>query len=427
MKTIRYPDRIIWNELIKRPEIDSKKLKKLVTGVLSEIRKNGDKAVIGYTYKFDKVRINSLVVSKLEIEEAKSKISSQLKNAIAEAKNNIERFHISQKLPVKIIETTQGVKCWQKSVPIEKVGLYIPGGTAPLFSTVLMLGIPAIIAGCNEIVICSPPDKEGKIAASILYTADFIGIKKIFKIGGIQAIGAMAYGTESVPGVYKIFGPGNQYVTGAKQIVNLEGTAIDMPAGPSEVAVIADTTSNPSFVASDLLAQSEHGKDSQVVLVTTEEAIIPEILKELDLQLSILPRKEIAKAALENSKIVVLKNDTDLIDFVNEYAPEHLIISTDNPEKLGEKVSNAGSVFLGHFSPESAGDYASGTNHTLPTKGFAKAYSGVNLDSFTKKITFQQITENGIFNISSAIENMALEENLYGHKNSVTLRINKNK
>jgi histidinol dehydrogenase len=425
MKIIKYPERKTWNELLKRPEIDRSELESVVTKILYDIKKNGDKAVLNYTFKYDNVKLSTIIVSEAEIAEAKKSVNDSLKKAITEARNNIERFHISQNTPTKIIETTQGVKCWQKSTPIEKVGLYVPGGTAPLFSTVLMLGIPAMIAGCKEIVLCSPPGKDGKIAPSILYTADLIGIKKIFKTGGVQAIGAMAFGTESIPKVYKIFGPGNQYVMAAKQTVCLGGTAIDMPAGPSEVAVIADKTSNPAYVASDLLAQAEHGKDSQVILFTTEEGIIQDVIKELNQQLSELPRKDIASVALENSKAIVLGNEGDLMDMVNEYAPEHLIISIDNAEKLGDKVLNAGSVFLGHLTPESAGDYASGTNHTLPTNGFARAYNGVNLDSFVKKITFQQISENGILNIGPIIEIMAMEENLYGHKNSISIRLNK--
>jgi histidinol dehydrogenase len=384
---------------------------------------NGDKAVLKYTSKFDKVNLESFAVSKEEIDEARNAIGNDIKKAIMLAKGNIERFHSSQKLNGKPIETTPGVKCWQKSVAIEKVGLYIPGGTAPLFSTVLMLGIPAIIAGCKEIVLCSPVGQNGKLHPSILFTADNIGVKKIYKIGGVQAIGAMAFGTETVPKVYKIFGPGNQYVTAAKQLVSRVGVAIDMPAGPSEVAVIADKTSNPAFVASDLLAQAEHGVDSQVVLFTKEESIIGAIEKEVEQQLSVLPRKLIATEALKNSRIILCKNDDELMEIVNEYAPEHLIISIDNAEALGEKVYNSGSVFIGHLSPESAGDYASGTNHTLPTNGYAKIYSGVNLDSFVKKISYQQISDYGIFNIGPAIEKMAMVENLFGHKNSVTLRL----
>ena len=423
MKIVKYPDKNTWTDLLKRPEIDSAILESTVKEILNDVKNNGDKAVLNYTNTFDKVKFESFIVSESEITESKNLVSSALKKAIADAKNNIEKFHAAQKTQSKIIETTPGVKCWQKSVPIEKVGLYIPGGTAPLFSTVLMLGIPATIAGCKEIVLCTPPGKDGKLAPSILYTADLIGIKKIFKIGGAQAIAAMAFGTETVPKVYKIFGPGNQYVMAAKQLVSIMSVAIDMPAGPSEAAVIADKTSNPSYVASDLLAQAEHGKDSQVILFTTDESIIQNIESEVNQQLAELPRKEIAIAALGNSKAIVLRDDNELMDIVNEYGPEHLIISVNHFEILGEKVINAGSVFLGHLSSESAGDYASGTNHALPTKGFAKTYSGVNLDSFVKKITFQQISEYGIFNIGPVIETMAMEENLFGHKNSISLRL----
>ncbi len=396
MEIIKYPDKNSWNKLLKRHEIDRSKLESTVKYILNDIRKSGDKAVLNYTSKFDKVKLNSLLVSEAEVEEAKKTIDGSLKKAIDLAKNNIERFHIAQIMPSKIIETMPGVKCWQKSTPIEKVGLYVPGGSAPLFSTVLMLGIPAIIAGCSEIVLCSPPGKDGKLAPSIIYTADLIGIKKIFKIGGVQAIGAMAFGTESVPRVYKIFGPGNQFVMTAKQIVNTLGVAIDMPAGPSEVAIIADKTSDPVFVAAELLAQAEHGKDSQVLLFTTNENVITGIEKELDIQLSELPRKELATTALQNSMIIILKSDEELMEIINDYAPEHLAILVDNPERYEKAVINAGSVFLGQYTPVSAGDYASGTNHTLPTNSFAKTYSGVNLDSFIKKITFQQISREGI-------------------------------
>jgi histidinol dehydrogenase len=423
MKIVKYPDKNTWADLLKRPEIDSAILESSVKEILNDVKNNGDQAVLNYTNTFDKVKFESFAISESEITESKNLVSGALKKAIADAKNNIEKFHVAQKTQNKIIETTPGVKCWQKCTPIEKVGLYIPGGTAPLFSTVLMLGIPATIAGCKEIVLCSPPGKDGKLAPSILYTADLLGIKNIFKIGGAQAIAAMAFGTESVPRVYKIFGPGNQYVMAAKQLVSIMGVGIDMPAGPSEVAVIADKTSNPAYVASDLLAQAEHGIDSQVILFTTDESIIQNIEAEVNQQLAELPRKEIATAALGNSKAIVLRDDNELMDIVNEYGPEHLIISVDHFEILGEKVINAGSVFLGHLSPESAGDYASGTNHALPTKGYAKTYSGVNLDSFVKKITFQQISEYGMFNIGPVVEIMALEENLFGHKNSISLRL----
>ena len=423
MEIIKYPERSKWKEVLKRPGIDHSVLEKTVAEILNEVKNNGDAAVKKYTSKFDNIELDEFLVTAKEIDEAKEFIDDKLKKAISLAKGNIEKFHSLQKISTKPIETTPGVKCWQKSIAIEKVGLYIPGGTAPLFSTVLMLGIPAIIAGCKEIVLCSPAGKNGKIHPSILYTANYIGIKKIFKIGGVQAIGAMAFGTETVPHVYKIFGPGNQYVTAAKQMVNQMGIAIDMPAGPSEVAVIADKTSNPAYVASDLLSQAEHGPDSQVLLFTTNDSVIPPIEKELELQLAELPRKAIASVALNNSRVIIAKNDDELMDLVNEYAPEHLIISSDNADKLSEKVINAGSVFLGHLTPESAGDYASGTNHTLPTNGYAKIYSGVNLDSFVKKVTFQQISDYGIFNIGPAIEKMAMLEELYGHKNAVSLRL----
>lgn len=423
MEIIKYPDKSLWNELLKRPEIDNSLLEKTVGEILSDVKTNGDKAVLKYTSQFDKTELTSLLVSNDEIKAARNSVDTSLKDVIILAKGNIEKFHASQKVICNVIETTPGVKCWQKVVPVEKVGLYIPGGTAPLFSTVLMLGIPAIIAGCKEIVLCSPVGTDGKIHPSILFTADYIGINKIYKIGGVQAIAAMAFGTETVPKVHKIFGPGNQYVTMAKQMVNQKGVAIDLPAGPSEVAVIADNTGNPAFIASDLLAQAEHGKDSQVMLFTTVESIIQPIEAEIKRQLEELPRKEIAIQSLANSKLIILKNNDELLEMVNEYAPEHLIIATNNAEEMGEKIQNAGSVFLGHLTPESAGDYASGTNHTLPTNGYAKAYSGVNLDSYVKKITFQHVNEKGIANIGPAIEKMAAMEDLYGHKNAVSLRL----
>jgi len=423
MEIVKYPERNKWKEVLKRPEIDHSLLEKTVLDILNDVKNNGDKAVLQYTSKFDKIDLSDLQVTQAEIVEANNAIDDSLKKSIALAKGNIEKFHSIQKVSEKVIETTPGVKCWQKSIPIEKVGLYIPGGTAPLFSTVLMLGIPAILAGCKEIVLCSPAGKDGKIHSSILYTANYVGVKKIFKVGGAQAIGAMAFGTETIPQVFKIFGPGNQFVTAAKQMVNRMGVAIDMPAGPSEVAVIADQTSDPSYVASDLLAQAEHGIDSQVILLTTDEQIVPAIQGELEKQLANLPRKAIASVALNNSRVIIAHNNDELMEIVNEYAPEHLIISTFDADILGEKVINAGSVFLGHLTPESAGDYASGTNHTLPTNGYAKIYSGVNLDSFVKKVTYQKISDYGIFNIGPAIEKMAMLEELYGHKNSVSLRL----
>ena len=365
-----------------------------------------------------------LSVSEQEVNDAEDLVSEELKNAIKIAKRNIETFHNSQKISVNKIETTGGVTCWQKAVGIEKVGLYVPGGTAPLFSTVLMLAIPAKIAGCKEIVLCSPPNKEGKIHPAILFAAKVAGVDKIYKAGGIQAIGAMAYGTESIPKVYKIFGPGNQYVMKAKQLVSIKDVAIDMPAGPSEVLVIADETANSAFVAADLLSQAEHGTDSQVVFVTTSEDQLLAVEKEVEQQLQQLPRKELAEKALSHSKLILLRSESEVIDLSNEYAPEHLIIQTKDYINIAEKVTNAGSVFLGHYTPESAGDYASGTNHTLPTNGYAKAYSGVNLDSFTKKITFQEITQEGINNLGKTIEVMAENEELFAHKNAVTLRMN---
>ncbi len=429
MKTVKYPNRSEWNALLKRPAMNVASLESIVSSVLSDIKVNGDAAVKKYTLQFDKVVIENLLVTEEEFIEAEKNVSSELKAAIQLAKSNIEKFHIAQKEESKIIETIEGVKCWRKSVAIEKVGLYIPGGSAPLFSTILMLGIPAQIAGCREIILCTPPSplerglRGEAINAAILYTAKLVGISKVFKIGGVQAIGAMAYGTESVPKVFKIFGPGNQYVTCAKQLINKEGVAIDMPAGPSEVAVLADETCVPEFVAADLLSQAEHGADSQVILVSDNETVIANIQQELAKQLELLPRRELTAKALENSKAILVKDKNEAIDLLNEYAPEHLIIACKDDEQLAEKVINAGSVFLGNYSCESAGDYASGTNHTLPTNGYAKAYSGVSLDSFVKKITFQKLTKTGIQNIGKAIELMAEAEGLQAHKNAVTSRI----
>jgi histidinol dehydrogenase len=404
--------------------LDSASLEETVNSVLFEVRKNGDKAIQVYTKQFDKVDIEKTEVDTSEFIQAEKNISEELKNAIQLAKANIEKFHFAQKEEKKVIETTSGVNCWRKSIAIQKVGLYIPGGSAPLFSTILMLGIPAKIAGCSEIILCTPPDKNGKINDAILYTAKLVGITKVFKVGGVQAIGAMAYGTETIPKTNKIFGPGNQYVTCAKQLVNKSGTAIDMPAGPSEVAIIADETCIPAFVASDLLSQAEHGADSQVILVSTSEETIESVNIELIKQLALLSRKELAQKALENSKAILVKTVDEGIDLLNAYAPEHLIIACENEEEIGELVLNAGSVFLGNYSCESAGDYASGTNHTLPTNGYATAYSGVSLDSFVKKVTFQKITKEGIKNIGNAIELMAAAEGLDAHKNAVTLRLN---
>jgi len=423
METIKYPTKEIWKDILKRPTIDTTSLEATVQSVLSDIKTNGQSAVNKYTLQFDKVTISNVLVSDSEFIEAEKLISKELKEAIQLAKSNIETFHSQQKEEVKIIETMPGVTCWRKSIAIQKVGLYIPGGTAPLFSTILMLGVPAKLAGCKEIILCTPPDLNGNINPAILYTAKLIGITKVFKVGGVQAIGAMAYGTDIIPQAYKIFGPGNQYVTCAKQLVNKQGVAIDMPAGPSEVAVLVDDTCVPEFVAADLLSQAEHGSDSQVILVATNESVIQTIQAELEKQLAVLPRKDLASKALENSKAILVKTTKEAIDLLNEYAPEHLIIACANDEQLAEQVVNAGSVFLGNYSCESAGDYASGTNHTLPTNGYAKAYSGVSLDSFVKKITYQKLSKEGINTIGPAIELMAEAEGLQAHKNAVTVRL----
>lgn len=423
MKIIRYPQPSEWAELLKRPVMNMETLRGTVSEVLGRIKAEGDKAVLDYEERFDKVKLNGLAVSEAEIEEAESMVSDKLKKAIQLAEQNIRTFHSAQKFVGKKVETQPGVTCWQKAVAIEKVGLYIPGGTAPLFSTVLMLATPAKIAGCKEIVLCTPPNKEGKVNPAILYAARVAGVSKIFKAGGVQAIGAMAYGTESVPKVYKIFGPGNQYVMAAKQQVSLHDVAIDMPAGPSEVEVLADESANPAFVAADLLSQAEHGVDSQVVLITTSETLVSAVEEEVQRQLALLPRMEIASKSLVNSKLILVKDMDEAISMTNEYAPEHLIIETKNYMELAEKVVNAGSVFLGSLTPESAGDYASGTNHTLPTNGYAKAYSGVSLDSFIRKITFQEITREGILNIGPAIEVIASNEQLDAHKNAVSVRL----
>ena len=424
MKKILYPNKADWAEMLRRPMQNVSTFFENVSTILKNVKANGDVAVLEYEEQFDKVKLASLVVTEEEMKEAESQVPIELKVAILLAQRNIYTFHKKQKFEGKKVETMEGVTCWQKAVGIEKVGLYIPGGTAPLFSTVLMLAVPAKIAGCKEIVLCTPPDKEGKINPAILYAAQVSGVSKIFKAGGVQAIGAMAYGTESVPKVYKIFGPGNQYVMAAKQQVAMHDVAIDMPAGPSEVMVIADETSNPAFVAADLLSQAEHGVDSQVVLVTTSEKFLGEVEYEVQHQLSRLPRWQIAEKSLENSKLFLVKDMDEAIEMVNEYAPEHLIIETKDYMDLAEKVVNAGSVFLGAYTPESAGDYASGTNHTLPTNGYAKAYSGVSLDSFIRKITFQEINREGIQNIGPAIEVMASNEHLDAHKNAVSVRLN---
>ena len=424
MKNLFYnPPSSEWNSILKRPAFDSSQLEESVSKILLDIKLNGEEAVKKYVLKFDGVELQELRVSDAEIEAAILLVSTDLKAAIDVAKSNIEKFHFSQIQKVEKIETTPGVICWRKSVAIQKVGLYIPGGSAPLFSTLLMLGIPAVMAGCSDITVCTPCDKNGKVNPVILYVAQLIGLKNIYKIGGVQAIAAMAYGTISIPQVYKIFGPGNQYVTCAKKLVNKEGLAIDMPAGPSEVAVYADQTSNAAFVAADLLSQAEHGIDSQVVLVASSEKVVEEIQKQLEQQLLLLSRKEIAKVALNNSRFIIMDDATAAFNLLNEYAAEHLIIASDNAVELCEKVINAGSVFLGHYSPESVGDYASGTNHTLPTNGYAKAYSGVSLDSFVKKITFQHLEKEGLRNIGPSVETMAAAEGLDAHKNAVTIRM----
>ncbi|CAN5425645.1 histidinol dehydrogenase [soil metagenome] len=417
------PLKAAWHGILKRPTFDSQALEANVSAILQDVKMNGDDAVKKYALQFDHVQLSELKVTEAEISAAVNLVSDELKAAIQLAKRNIEKFHAAQIQGVDKIETISGVTCWRKSVAIQKVGLYIPGGTAPLFSTLLMLGIPAAIAGCTEIMVCTPCDKNGQVNSVILYVSQLIGLKNIYKIGGVQAIGAMAYGTQSIPQVYKIFGPGNQYVTGAKQLVNKEGIAIDMPAGPSEVAVYADDTSVPAFVAADLLSQAEHGVDSQVLLVATSAEIVATVQAELDQQLLLLPRKEIAATALQNSHFIVMENVEEAFSLLNEYAAEHLIIASDNALDLSEKVINAGSVFLGHYSPESVGDYASGTNHTLPTNGYAKAYSGVSLDSFVKKITFQEVNKKGIEAIGPAVEIMAAAEGLDAHKNAVSLRL----
>lgn len=423
MRIYKYPTREELKELLKRPVRDAGQLNATVATVLADIKTKGDAAVKEYEEKFDHVSLQDLAVTEAEMQEAEQLVSNDLKQALVLAHQNIEKFHASQKFQAEHVQVTEGVECWQKSVPIQKVGLYIPGGTAPLFSTVLMLATPAKIAGCEEIVLCTPPARDGKVNPAILVAARIAGVSKIFKIGGVQAIGAMAYGTESVPKVYKIFGPGNQFVMCAKQQVSLHDVAIDMPAGPSEVEVLADDSSNPVFVAADLLSQAEHGVDSQVLLVTKNEQIIEKVQQEVERQLALLPRNEIAAQSLEYSKIILVRDDEEMMDVTNQYAPEHLIIETKNYMELSEKVVNAGSVFLGSLTPESAGDYASGTNHTLPTNGYAVAYNGVNLDSYNRKITFQHITEEGIQSIGRTVELMAEAEGLDAHKNAMTVRM----
>lgn len=423
MILIDYPEKSQWQELLKRPVMNTESLFGTVQGIIDRVKAEGDEAVLQYEMQFDKVSLSALTVSSEEFDEAENLIDEELKAAIRLAAENISAFHAAQRFVGKKVETQPGVTCWQKAVPIEKVGLYIPGGTAPLFSTVLMLAVPACIAGCREIVLCTPPGKDGKVHPAVLFAARVAGVQRVFKAGGVQAIAAMAYGTESIPKVYKIFGPGNQYVTAAKQLVSLRDVAIDMPAGPSEVEVLADATANPVFVAADLLSQAEHGVDSQAVLITTSKELQQAVKDEVERQLDLLPRKEIAARSLANSKLIVVKDMEEAVEMTNAYAPEHLIVEAENYMAVAEQIVNAGSVFLGTLTPESAGDYASGTNHTLPTNGYAKAYSGVSLDSFIRKMTFQEIKPEGLCKIGPAIEVMATNESLDGHKNAVSVRL----
>lgn len=423
MKTYLYPPKSAWPTLLARPALDTAQLEDAVIGILDDIRATGDAAVKKYTAQFDGVELSDLQVSKEELLRAESLLTNELKAAIRTAQRNIETFHAQQVVQPAVIETMPGVRCWRKNVGIEKVGLYIPGGTAPLFSTVLMLGVPARLAGCKEIVLCSPPNRDGQIHPAILFAAQLVGVTKIFKAGGVQAIGAMAYGTETVPQVYKIFGPGNQYVTAAKQRVSRAGTAIDMPAGPSEVLVCADESASPAFVAADLLSQAEHGADSQVVLVAFTETFVTRVQQELELQVARLPRAEIARKALDNSMAIVVAGYDEAVELINAYAPEHLILSVQAVENMAEQIINAGSVFMGNFTPESVGDYASGPNHTLPTNGHARAYSGVSLDSFVKKITFQQVSQEGLAILGPVVEEMAIAEELVAHQQAVRIRL----
>jgi histidinol dehydrogenase len=423
MKIFTNPPKETWSELSRRPQLELEFLDSAVRNVLNRVKKSGDSALRELTLQFDKVSVENFLVTESEIAEATNSIADDLKKSIRTAAANIEKFHGAQKRESAPIETMPGVACWRKAVPIDKVGIYIPGGSAPLFSTVLMLGIPAKLADCREVVLCTPPDATGKVNAAILFAARLVGVTKIFKVGGAQAIGAMAYGTQSVPKVYKIFGPGNQYVTKAKQLVMEDGIAIDMPAGPSEVLVMADSSADPAFVAADLLSQAEHGEDSQVILVVSRASLIAPIQKEIERQIDQLPRKGIAERALVNSRVILLENEKDAIAFVNEYAPEHLIINTKNTESISTEIINAGSVFLGNYSPEAIGDYASGTNHTLPTNGYAKAFAGVALESFMKYITYQRLTEQGILALGPAVEQMAEAEQLMGHKMAVKVRL----
>ena len=425
MKNILYPRRDQWSQILKRPTQTVKEIEATVNEVFNDVQINGDNAIKKYTKQFDKVSLSSFLVTQDEIKRAVQSVSNELKVAIQKAAGNIEKFHSAQKTEKVYQETTSGVVCWQEKRPIEKVGLYIPGGSAPLFSTILMLALPAQIAGCKEIVLCTPPNKQGAIPDVVLYTAQLCGVTQIFKVGGIQAIAGMTFGTESIPNVYKIFGPGNQYVTVAKQWATRYNVAIDMPAGPSELLVVADTSADPEFVASDLLSQAEHGPDSQVLFVTTQESLLEKVATAVKKQLQELPRKAIAEKALENSKMIVLQDDATAVDFINAYGPEHYIICVENEDYYVNEVRNAGSVFIGNYTPESAGDYASGTNHTLPTNGYAKQYSGVNLDSFTKAITFQKISQQGIQDLGKSIELMAAAEGLQAHKNAVSLRLKK--
>ena len=423
MKTIYNPNKENWSEILKRPTQTVGDIEGIVNEIFLEVSKNGDEAIKKYTNRFDGISLESNIVSSKEIEDAIKQVPENLQNAIKQAKANIEAFHTAQKTSKINVETTNGVQCWQEKRPIQKVGLYIPGGTAPLFSTVLMLAVPAQIAGCKEIVLCSPPNKEGKLAPEILFTAQICGVTKIIKVGGIQAIAGLTFGTESIPQVYKIFGPGNQFVTVAKQLATKYGVAIDMPAGPSELLVVADKTANAAYVASDLLSQAEHGADSQVILVSTSKDLINSVSKEIEKQLEILPRKAIAEKAIGNSKLIYAENDTIALEMIDAYGPEHFIVCCENEDLYVDGISNAGSVFIGDYTPESAGDYASGTNHTLPTNGFSKAYSGVNLDSFMKSMTFQKISKEGLLNIGETIELMAEAEGLQAHKNAVSIRL----
>lgn len=425
MQVINYPKKDTWKDLLSRPGIDVDELEEVVNQVFKEIKCDGDKALVKYTWFYDRIQIDRLEVSKSEIDASEQMVDEELKSALAVAANNIKRFHSIQFMESQPIETSLGVSCWRKSTAIEKVGLYVPGGSAPLFSTVLMLGIPAKLAGCREVILCTPPGKEGKVDPAILYACKLVGIDRVFRVGGIQAIGAMAFGTETIPNVYKIFGPGNQFVTAAKQRVNKVGVAIDMPAGPSEVMVLADETADPQFVAADLLSQAEHGADSQVILVTWDKNLVSKVESEVEEQLKTISRMSVAKLALQNSKIILVNSMEEALELSNEYGPEHLIISVKDEDVLVEGIVNAGSVFLGNYTPESAGDYASGTNHTLPTNGYAKAYSGVSLESFMKRISFQKISEEGLLNLGPVIECMAKAEQLDAHRNAVSIRLQK--